>query len=164
MNKLMWIFLSLCLFVCSFAAPVELCVSFECENCYSIRVQKIETLEKKQWSLKDSVACECGMWLSPSFEIKNLPGDYLSGAGGGCVSVGGKRKIMKMPPAPQVNIQQGDIVYAAYIEKPKEKISSQYKQNLDLYWKARFVCQDNHSNDLTLTQKIDAVLVGECSD
>ena len=71
---------------------------------------------------------------------------------------------MKMPPAPQVDIQQGDIVYAAYIEKPKEKISSQYKQNLDLYWKVRFVCQDNHSNDLTLTQKIDAVLVGECSD
>ena len=81
-----------CSFVCSFAAPVELCVSFECENCYSIRVQKIETLEKKQWSLSDSVACECGMWLPPSFEIKNLPGNYLSGVGGGCVAFEKKKK------------------------------------------------------------------------
>ena len=83
----------LCSFVCSFAAPVELCVSFECENCYSIRVQKIETLEKKQWSLSDSVACECGMWLPPSFEIKNLPGNYLSGVGGGCVAFEKKNLI-----------------------------------------------------------------------
>lgn len=156
--------LFLCPFVCSFAAPVELCASFECENCYSIRVQKIETLEKKQWSLKDSVACECGMWLSPSFEIKNLPGDYLSGAGGGCVSVGGKRKIMKMPPVPQMNIQQGDVIYRAYIENPRKKLSLKYQQSPDIYWKVRFVCQDNPLNDVILAQKIDAVLVGECSE
>lgn len=154
----------LCSFVCSFAAPVELCVSFECENCYSIRVQKIETLEKKQWSLSDSVACECGMWLPPSFEIKNLPGNYLSGVGGGCVAFEKKRKMMKMPSMPQMNIQQGDIVYTAYVDTPKEKILPQYKQNLDFYWKVHFVCQDNNSNDTTLTYKIDALLVGECPD
>ena len=154
----------LCSFVSAFAAPVELCASFECENCYSIRVQKINTLEKKQWLLKDSVACECGMWLSPSFEITNLPGEYLSGGGGGCVSVGRKRNMMKMPPVPQMNIQQGDIVYMAYIEKPKEKISSLYKQKLDFHWNARFVCQGNHFGDLTVTQKMDAILVGECSN
>ena len=154
-------------FLCSvsaFSAPLELCASFECENCYSIQVRKIDAIEKKQWTLTDSVACECGMWLSPSFEIKNMPGDYLSGTGGGCVSIGKKGKKMKMPPVPQMNIQQGDVVYRAYIENPRKKLSPKFKQNLDFYWKVRYVCQDNPSNDVILAQKIDAVLVGECSE
>jgi hypothetical protein len=71
---------------------------------------------------------------------------------------------MKMPPMPQMNIQQGDIVYTAYVDTPKEKILPQYKQNLDFYWKVHFVCQGNSSNDTTLTYKIDALLVGECPD
>ncbi len=150
------------LYVCAFSAPVELCVAFECEDCYSIRVLSVDSLEKKQWLLKDSVECECGMWQPPSFEIKNLPGESLSGAGGSCVSIGETGKKMKMPKAPQMKLQQNDVVYSAYVKDAKKIISSKYKQKVDFYWKARFVCQNNHSNDINLMQEIDAILIGEC--
>ena len=86
-----------CSYVCAFSAPIELCASFECDDCYSIRVSNVDSLEKKQWLLKDSVECECGMWLPPSFKIKNFPGESLSGTGGGCVSIGENGGKMKMP-------------------------------------------------------------------
>ena len=92
---------------CAFSAPVELCASFECDDCYSIHVSKVDSLEKEQWLLKDSVECECGMWLPPSFKIKNFPGESLSGTGGGCVSIGERGRKMKMPVEPQMVVQIG---------------------------------------------------------
>jgi len=140
-----------------------LCASFECENCYSIQVRKIDAIEKNNGHLKIllRVNVVCGFHRSLK---KNMPGDYLSGTGGDCVSIGKKGKKMKMPPVPQMNIQQGDVIYRAYIENPRKKLSLKYQQSPDIYWKVRFVCQDNPSNDVILAQKIDAVLVGECSD
>lgn len=154
--------LFICSFVCAYSAPIELCASFECEDCYSIHVLKADSLVKNQWVFKDSVECECGMWLSPSFVIKNLPGNFLSGAGGGCVLIDGKRKKMKMPSMPQMILRQGDVVYTAYTDNAKKGISSKFKQTLDFYWKVRFECQGNSANDTTVLYKLDAILVGEC--
>ena len=150
------------LYVCAFSAPVELCVAFECEDCYSIRVLSVDSLEKKQWLLKDSVECECGLWLPPSFKIKNFSGESMSGSGGSCVSVGENGGKIKMPVVPQVILQKGDAIYTVYKDKSKKEIVPKFKQKVDLYWETKFVCQGNPSNDKKLSQKIDAVLVGEC--
>lgn len=145
-----------------FSAPIELCASFECDNCYSIRIQKADSLEKKEWLFKDTVQCECGMWLRPSFKVKNLPGDSWSGGGGTCLPIGRGLAKMMIPEGPQMNIQKGEIVYTAYVDNSREKIFPKFKQDVELYWETKFVCQGNPSNDKKLSQKISAILVGEC--
>ena len=157
------VILFLCLVAGAWAFPVELCASFDCEGCYSIHVLKADTLIEKRWEIVHSVQCDCGMWLSPSFKIDDMPGETLSGTGGGCVAVGNKGGMMKMPPVPKMNLRQGDIVYTAFIADARKKVSSKFNQKLNFYWEARFVCQEDHSSDIFLTRKIDAVLVGECS-
>ncbi|SHL16939.1 hypothetical protein [Fibrobacter sp. UWEL] len=153
----------LCVSASAFAAPVELCVSFECENCFSVHVMKAESVENPQWMFKDSVECECGMWLAPSFEIPDWPEALPSGAGGLCASIGKKESVIKMPPVPEIKLKEGNIVYSAYISDNKQEVTSKFKHDVDLLWKTRFICQGNLSKDTTLVYKIKANLVGECS-
>lgn len=153
------------LLLCSRAisASVDLCVLYECENCFSVRVLKIDSLvNKPQWNLKDSIECECGMWFPPSFEIPELPEPAPSGSGGTCVSIEKKGNLMKMPPVPEITLQDGDVVYSSFFSDRTEEIHSKYKHAINLLWKVRFGCPGDQTKDTTLIYKIKANLVGEC--
>ena len=154
---------------------VELCVKFgnECyENCadtYAVHIKGVKaSKEQPLWILKDSVSCDCGVWTSPTYTLRNLPGkSYPFFSMTSCSWINKKKEIGAIPEPPKVRLDSsivGKQVFYAIDLKSKKDVEAYFGKSIELLWKTNFVCQGNSSNDTTLTYKIDALLVGECPD